>query len=256
MFNHFKQFPKLIHFISTRKDGVSSKPFDSLNVSFSVGDNAENVLTNRKILAEKIGIPIENCVIPQLSHGTNIEIVSKKDRGRGIFSPATAFEATDAMITNVPETCLWVTSADCTPIFLYDPAKQVIAMAHAGWKGTLSEIAALTAQKMHLHFECQYEDIRVGIGTSIGECCYEVSQELAEKFVMFFGKKVISHKESSHFHLNLWEANRIQLEKIGILPQNIESTNICTACNTDSYYSYRKEDGNTGRFCAGMYLTI
>ena len=166
----FSQFPNIAAFISTRKGGVSAAPFDSLNVSFSVGDLPEKVLENRKIVAQNAGISLENCIIPQLSHGTHIEIVQEKDRGKGIFSPETAFKATDAMITNIPETCLWVTSADCTPIFLYAPQKQVIGMAHAGWKGTLAGIAAKTAEKMQADFGCSLEDIRVGIGTSIGEC--------------------------------------------------------------------------------------
>ncbi len=254
MFNHLSQFAKIVHFISTRKGGVSAAPFDSLNVSFSVGDLPENVLENRRILAESVGIALENCIIPQLCHGTNIEIVRVGDRGRGVFSPENAFKETDGFITNVPEICLWVTSADCTPVFFYDPEKQVVAMAHAGWKGTLAEIAAKTALKMHTDFACNLAEIRVGIGTSIGACCYEVSKELAEKFSTAFGEKVVSVKENTSYYLDLWEANWIQLEKIGILSQHIEVSNICTACNTDLYYSFRKENGNTGRFCAGIYL--
>ena len=253
MFSHLSQFSKIVHFISTRKGGVSAAPFDSLNVSFSVGDFPENVLENRRILAKTVGIAVENCIIPQLCHGTNIEIVRAEDRGRGIFSPENAFKETDALITNIPEICLWVTSADCTPVFFYDPEKQVVAMAHAGWKGTFSEIAAKTALKMQTDFACNLADIRVGIGTSIGVCCYEVSAELAEKFAHVFGEKVINARNEA-FYLDLWEANKIQLEKIGILPQNIEIANICTACHTDLYYSFRKETGNTGRFCAGIYL--
>lgn len=246
-------FPNLTHFISTRQGGVSKEQFTSLNVSQLVGDVAEKVYENRRTLAESLGTSSETCILPQLTHGKNVQIVGKMDAGRGWAQHETAILDTDALITQEKGLCLIVTLADCTPLLFFDPKKEVIAVAHAGWKGTFAKIGVETLQKMHTHFGCEMQDILVGIGISIGQCCYEISEDLAHKFCENFGEEVVLYKEGKP-HLDLWQANQIQLLEAGILPQNIAIAGVCTACNSDVFFSHRKEAGKTGRFCAGMMM--
>ena len=190
-------------------------------------------------------------------HESNVAVITEELKGRGAFNFDTAISATDAMVTNTPNICLTVLQADCVPLLFFDLKKKVIGVAHAGWKGTVRVVAQNTVKVLKENFHCSPDDIFVGIGPSIGPCCYEIGQEV----VIQMGKA--SHKKSDYIHetpdgkayFNLWEANKMQLVQSGIPEKNIEIAKICTYCNHTVFFSYRHQQRETGRFGAGIMLT-
>ena len=139
-----------------------------------------------------------------------------------------------------------VLAADCVPVLMYDSRMRVIAAVHAGWRGTVGRIAAQTVERMQDEFGCDPRDVIVGIGPSIGPCCFEVGEEVVEA----------AREGLGNYQLNLWEANRRQLRQVGVEDARIEVAGICTVCHHDQFFSYRGDRGNTGRFGAGIMLNI
>jgi YfiH family protein len=143
------------------------------------------------------------------------------------------------------------------PILLYDPVLHISAAIHAGWRGTVHSVTANTIHALSDNFGCKPENLVAGIGPSIGPCCYEVGtdveQAVLEKWITpegFLVKSIIKEKPS----FDLWYANRYELLRLGLKPENIETAGICTKCNSGAYFSSRAGNGITGRFCAGIML--
>ena len=152
-----------------------------------------------------------------------------------------------------------VLAADCVPVLMYDPRMRVIAAVHAGWRGTVGRIAAKTVERMREKFGCDPRDMLVGIGPSIGPCCFEVGEEVVEAALEGLGDLkglVETGKHPGKYQLNLWEANCRQLRQVGVEDARIEVAGICTVCHHDQFFSYRGDRGNTGRFGAGIMLNI
>jgi YfiH family protein len=250
--------PKNIrHFISTRTGGYSNPPYNSLNLALHVGDDPDKVLKNRKRLAEAIGIPLDHSTIAKQVHSGTVTVISEEMKGRGSTNQEDAVEATDAMVTDVPGICLIILVADCVPMLFFDPDRNVIAAAHAGWRGTLQSIALHTVRAMENHFGCSPQDILVGMGPSIGPCCYEVGPEVIAqvKAVLSSCQEYIHHEsKDGNGYLDLQKANRDQLVRAGIRRENIETANQCTCHNAHIFYSYRHQHGETGRFGAGICM--
>jgi YfiH family protein len=245
------------HFVSTRTGGHSRQPYDSLNLSFCVGDDPKNVLNNRKLLAGTLGIPLTNLTTAKQIHDGHVTIISESQRGKGSIDYKGAIDATDAMVTNVPNICLMILLADCVPILFYDPSKGVIGVAHAGWRGSLQCVAQNTLKVFREYFGCLPQDILVGIGPSIGPCCYQVSQEVIFEVEHIFGTKqgcVRNESADGKGYLDLRAVNRKQLLEAGIPESNIETARICTCDHPDLFYSYRHRKGKTGRFGAGIVI--
>ncbi|WP_410514528.1 peptidoglycan editing factor PgeF [Paenibacillus sp. BR2-3] len=243
---------------TSRQGGAGKAPYESLNCAFHVGDNPKDVISNRRILARKLGFQLEDWTCGEQTHGVNIAVVDYKDRGLGSEDRTSAFAETDGLITNVPGVLLTSFYADCVPLYFYDPVRSAVGLAHAGWKGTVAEIAAAMVIKMSDEYGSRPHDILAAIGPSIGECCYEVNDHvmnqvhpLEEHFVTETGLSQSLYRKSEangdKSMLNLKELNRRIMIKAGILPTHIECTTWCTSCNPDLFFSYRKENGVTGR---------
>jgi len=245
------------HFISTRKGGVSKPPFDSLNLGLNVGDDPDKVMKNRKRLAAAIGIPLRHFTIGEQIHSGNVTIISEESRGKGSTNNKEAINATDAMVTNVAGICLVILVADCVPMLFFDPAQRAIGVAHAGWKGTLQLIAQKTVMAMEKAFGSLAEDIVVGVGPSIGPCCYKVGPDVISQVEIIFHTKkeyILNESKGGEGYFDLWRANEMQLLDAGIERKNIEMAMSCTCHNSDLFFSYRHQKGVTGRFCAGITL--
>lgn len=243
-----------------RQGGASKEPYDSLNCAFHVGDAPEDVLSNRVALAEALNFKPEAWTCGEQTHGADIAVVREADRGRGQKDRASAFQSTDGLLTDVPGVLLTSFYADCVPLYFYDPVHHVVGLAHAGWKGTVAQIADAMVKKMEAVYNSDPHDIVAAIGPSIGDCCYEV-----DDYVMEHVRRLetdlknraeasdsvelyrASNTDKSKYMLNLKEMNRRIMIKAGILPTHIECTTWCTSCNTDLFFSYRKENGKTGR---------
>jgi YfiH family protein len=159
----------------------------------------------------------------------------------------------DILITNRPEVTLFLRFADCVPIMLFDPRQQAIALVHAGWRGTLQKASAAAARALVEHYGSRPQDIRAGIGPSIGPCHYAVGEEVVAGTRAAFGAEAEQLLIQNHQpHLNLWEANALALRQVGV--EQIEVSGLCTACHTEHFFSHRGERGQTGRFGALLGL--
>ncbi|RYD06339.1 hypothetical protein N752_05450 [Desulforamulus aquiferis] len=221
-----------------------------------VGDRSEDVAANRAIACRGLGINWKHLVAGVQVHGCHVQRVEGDDRGRGAQDYSTAFSDTDALITNIPGVPLSSYYADCVPILLYDPVTLSVGLAHAGWRGTVQGIAGLTVGKMVEAYGSNPGDILAGIGPSIGPCCYQVDlpvqRALAEKFS--FWADLLEPMVPERWKLNLWETNRRALIEVGLNSNNITTANLCTACNRDLFFSYRAEQGNTGRMASFIMI--
>jgi len=256
-FENLSEFKEIRHFVSTRKGGVSKSPFDSLNLGLRVGDNPDNVFKNRKRLATTIGIPLRHFTIGEQIHSGNVTIIAEELRGKGSTNHKEAINATDAMVTNIVDICLVILVADCVPILFFDPVKRAIGFAHAGWKGTLQFIAQKTVRAMEKAFGSLPRDIVVGVGPSIGPCCYKVGPDIISQVEIIFHTKkeyILNESKSGEGYFDLWKANLTQLLHAGIKRKNIEMAMMCTCHNPDLFFSYRHQKGSTGRFCAGITI--
>ena len=254
----FSLFPEemAVHAISTRQAGVSRKPYDFLNLALHVGDDEEAVLKNRSIFSASLEVKAENIVSPQQVHGDRIFRVTSEHVGRGAGSYADAIPETDALITDEPGIPLMLCFADCTPVLFLDPEHKAVGIAHAGWKGTMKRIAQKTLEAMGREFGTVPEACLAGIGPSIGPCCYEVGSEVAEACREAFPgqeEKLLVRRDGK-LRFDMWKANRLQLIDSGMLPENIESADTCTACEHSWYFSYRADGGITGRIAAMIAL--
>ncbi len=239
---------RITHGMFTRLGGASQGPFSSLNVGHTVGDDPVNVAANHTAIYQVLGTRAEAVVTARQVHGNRVAVVSTDDGGR-------AFPETDALISNVPGVFLLLRFADCVPIFLAARRQGAIGLAHAGWQGTLQEIAIQTVRAMAANFGCRPEDLCVGLGPAIGPCCFEVGPEVIERLRALgsFSEELITRPQpNGHAYVDLWQANALQLRQVGV--RHIEFANLCTSCHLDEFYSHRAERGRTGRLAAMIGL--
>jgi len=190
-------------------------------------------------------------VCAEQKHTSNIGIVSERflAESNDCFC---CFKQTDAIVCPLPNVSIAIMTADCAPIFLVDPVQKVIALAHAGWKGTLGRIAAKTVVTM-TELGCSKEDLIAWVGPMAGGCCYEVSNELIETFQAEFSEWPVKSSIGTR-NLDLVEINCRQLENAGLLGNKVHRSNICTIHNTDTFYSYRADNGTHGRIISAMVM--
>lgn len=228
--------------------------FDKTNVVNSVfttrvGDKDDVLET----VGEILGISREGMAVSKQIHGTNIAIVDDIEEYNNFREKV---EGIDGIITNKTDVALVTFYADCVPLFFFDINKNVIGLAHAGWKGSLKGIGAKMVSKMKLYFNSVPKDILVGIGPSIGKCCYEVGEDLFKLFNNKFEEqtKYLFYKKEDKYFLDLWMCNKNLLLKEGIPENNITVSYLCTSCNVDTFYSYRRENGTNKRMAAALRL--
>lgn len=227
--------PGLIHGFSTRKGGVSSPPFDSLNLGINTIDQQENIQYNRNQFYNILGVHANHLAYPQQVHEDHVAVVIK---------PAELHQ-TDAVITKIPGLALSIQVADCAPVFLYNSKIPSIGLVHAGWRGTASEITKKTVRMMIDQFNANPKDILAFIGPSIGPCCYQIGDE---------AKSCFDSSCLNHDHLDLWQCNKNQLIQSEIPDFNIQVSGICTSCNSSLFFSHRESGGQTGRMMALMMI--
>lgn len=254
-------FPKLSacgavrHAFSTRHGGVSSGYCSSMNLSFSKEEERANVEENYRIICSAAGIATEHLVLSRQTHTNNVRIVTKEDCGIGFSRPS--FEDVDGLITAEPGVALVTQYADCTPLLFCDPVKRVAATSHAGWRGTALQIGRVTVERMQQHFGCRPENIIAAIGPCIGPCCYEVDEPVRQAFsgaVPDLESIFAPSEREGHYMLDLCAANREILINSGILPENIDVSDICTCCNSEELFSHRATAGKRGNMAAIIEL--
>lgn len=248
------------HGFTTRMGGVSTGIYESLNLSFTRGDEDEAVRENYRRVAEALGVSVDQIVCSDQTHTTHVRRVTRKDAGHGVTKEKTFFD-TDGLITNEPGLVLATFYADCVPLYFLDPVKKAIGLSHSGWRGTVHRMGAQTIKAMQQEFGSDPKDILCAIGPSICQDCYEVSADVAEKFEKEFftqgldrPEELLLDKKNGKYQLNLWKANEIVLREAGILKEHLQITDICTCCNPDLLFSHRESHGKRGNLAAFMAL--
>ncbi|MEN6519888.1 MAG: peptidoglycan editing factor PgeF [Armatimonadota bacterium] len=251
---NIEQTELVTHCFTTRHGGVSASSRNSLNMALHVGDDPASVLENRRRLSASLNIDPSAIVCAEQVHGSEVAVVKAEDTGSGAVTFEDSIPNTDALITNVPGTTLSLFFADCVPVFILDPARKAIGLAHAGWKGTALSIALKTVEAMQREFGTDPSGCLAAIGPSIGRCCYDVSTDAAEAVFTAAGDdRIIARACQDKMRLDLKLANWFILRKSGIPEANIAVSELCTACEAEDFFSYRR-DGPTGRMAAIMAL--
>ena len=230
---------------TTRHEGVSRPPYNSLNLGLGTLDSPHNVEGNRSILVRNFGIGIDKLVTVNQVHGDDILVI---DEANPDFSHFLKVDC-DGIITNQPGVMIGVCVADCYPVLLLDPVRRVTAALHAGWKGTAAGIAKKGVEALVKLFGTDPRDLLAAVGPGIGSCCYEVDSRVMENFRKS-GQDFASFsadKGEGKFLLDLSEANYQQLLRTGIPAGNIEVEKLCVSCNRELFFSYRRDAGETGR---------
>lgn len=245
----FESLPEVKHGVFTREGGASAAPWHSLNLGGNVGDDPQAVRQNHVRMYAALGVDGERACSVWQVHSADVILANGPVQGRRWLALA------DAMVTDRPDTPLSMRFADCTPLLFHDPVRRVIAMAHAGWRGTVLGVGSNTVRAMQQAYGCRPADIHAGIGPSIGPHRYQVGEEVVEAVQDYFGTTdglIRRDASDGTAYLNLWEANRLDLNRAGV--EQIEIAGLCTATRTDEFFSHRAERGRTGRFGAVMVL--
>lgn len=237
----FKPYPHLSAGISTRHGGVSQYPFASLNMDNKGPDEAALRDENRRIFCHELGFAPEQLVRSLQVHGTEVLVTDKSGY----------YEGFDAIVTNKKGLLIGVSIADCTPILVFDSKNHVIAAIHAGWKGTVGQLVAQTLQTMHQLYGTMGNDCAAYIGPCIDECTFEVGDEVAIQFDAAF--KTWDNQRGKYM-IDLKKANAAQLLAFKIPPKQIEISPFSTVLNNSDFFSYRHENGITGRMLAAIGL--
>jgi purine-nucleoside/S-methyl-5'-thioadenosine phosphorylase / adenosine deaminase len=235
--------PRLVHAIFTRHGGVSRPPYASLNLGLAVGDDPDAVHTNHERICEALGIDAVRMAKCHLVHGHTIQVVTATLAG-GWLGKA------DGMVTAQPGVFLTMRFADCVPILLHDPQRRAVGLVHAGWRGTVQDVAGAAVRTMVSELGCAPGDISAVIGPSIGPCCYEVGADVisAVGSALPDSAPLFGYRNGGAAHFDIWEANRRQLLAAGA--GCVRAMDLCTACRNDRFFSHRAEGGRTGRFGA------
>lgn len=277
-FEQFQQFSAVTHGVFTRHGGYSAAPYASLNTSGTLkgGDNLDHVIQNRQLVLKALHLEDTPTVTLWNVHGADVAVFERGAPWRTDWAYRSYYERTwdaayvrkgDAIITRERGVALSLSFADCTPILFYDPVQQVIGIAHGGWRGTARGVVFATLDAMRVHFGSRPQDIYAGIGPTIGPCCYEISANVQELVMgqqefsemptcpqyrpliaeaAVFSLVALPDRES--LRLDLATTTRNQLLLAGVPPEHIEQAGLCTACHKDRFFSYRAENGKTGRF--------
>lgn len=255
-FDNLKPFDNEIgHFVTSRNQSLPPSTENYFTIGLNGVVENEIVLSNRKQVAEQLGFSSDSYVFASQVHGNRVAVVREEDRGKGAFDRSSYLCDVDAMVTNRKGICLVAQAADCVPILFFDPLENVIGAAHAGWKGTVSKIPAEVVKTMIAEFGSNPENLVVGIGPSIGSCCYEVGHEVTAMVKDAFGTTeglILDNEKFTKPVFDLWEANYRTLVEVGVKPENIEIAGICTKCNNQLFFSARA--GDKGRFGAGVII--
>jgi len=250
MFYVFPQLERLgfvDHGFSTRFGGVSEGYHRSMNLSFSNGDDEIKVMENFRNFAGALGVDVKSMVLSDQDHGTCLREIEEKDQGKGLIKEKD-YQGIDGLLTKVPRTALVTQHADCIPLFFADSKHQAVAMVHSGWRGTWGEMAKKTVEGMKTAFGTKAEDLYVGIGPSIGPCCFEVEQDVLVKLqeVPSWKDQDVVFQGNEKYRVDLWQLNKRMLQDAGVQESRIFVTDLCTKCHPQVFFSHRIHGNQRG----------
>ena len=242
-----KPYSNISCFSTTRHGGCGEGAYATFNCTHYCGDNPEHVKLNLGKLAMSLPESPRLFVIPRQTHTTNVRIITD-------VPTLEELQDVDAVVTHLKGFCLCVSTADCVPILLYDKVKQVVAAVHAGWRGTVGRIVEKTLEAMKSHYGTEGKDVIACIGPSISLESFEVGDEVYDAFAETGFDMDSIAKKYEKWHLDLWEANRLQLLAQGVFPKHIEVAGICTYQQYEDFFSARRLGIKSGRILSGIML--
>lgn len=256
-YDSMKLYPQVQAFSTTRKGGCSTGAYASFNCSPYCGDEPLHVRQNLIHLEHLLPvIPIE-WVIPHQTHGTSVLAVDEHYAAASVAERTEMLEGVDALMTNRKGFCLCISTADCIPLLLFDRRQEVVAVIHAGWRGTAHGITARTIESMKAVYGSQPQDIQAVIGPGISLEAFEVGLEVYEAFreAGFPMEKVARwYRPTAKWHIDLWAANVWMLQNSGVLASQIELAGICTYLQCNDFFSARRLGIKSGRILSGIML--
>ena len=244
---HYEIAPDITAFSTERGCQDPTLPYDGFNITYYTDDDAQHIATCRQMLCDVLGISNERLILPRQVHHTEIAEVTEENL-------SDKFDGIDALMTTLPQTCIGVSTADCVPILIYDKRVRAIAAAHAGWRGTVARIGRKTIEAMAERYDSKASDLKVVIGPSIGPDAFEVGDEVYQAFseASFDMDKIAFKREK--WHIDLWQANAIDLELAGVPHENIEIAGICTYEQHQDFFSARRLGIKSGRIYTGIMI--
>ena len=256
-FASFEACPNISHFVTTRLGGVSTGSYGSFNCSPFTHDTPEHIQANTALLLESMRQKPQELIIPHQTHQTEIVTVDRAFLALSADARRDRLEGVDALTTDEPGCCIAVSTADCIPVMLYDAQHQAVAVAHAGWRGTVSSIVAKTIGRMQRCYHTDASSLMACIGPGISLPSFEVGDEVYAAFrdAGFPMHQVsVRHEDTGKWHIDLWEANRWQLLQAGVPASQIELSGICTYQHPDLLFSARRLGIDSGRILSGIML--
>ncbi|MDZ5711577.1 peptidoglycan editing factor PgeF [Jeotgalibacillus haloalkalitolerans] len=245
-----KRFPGLTALFTTKHGGVSQGYFSSLNTGLHVNDQRLDVIHNRHTVARNSGWELNKWIFADQVHGTRVVQVTSRHAGMGTENYSGAVKAADGLWTFDQGVGLSLGFADCVPIYFAEPETGYAGVAHAGWKGSVGNIAGEMIRQAAEAGVCA-EKVYVMIGPSIGECCYQVDQRVIDQIPEdISGKGIYETVAEGQYKLNLQELNKQLLLKAGVKEHHIEISGMCTGCYDQLFFSHRRDQGKTGRMSA------
>jgi YfiH family protein len=245
-FESLKDIWPLRHAISTRRGGGSLPPYESLNLALNIGDDVAKVVNNRVKVCSVIDASINKFVGLEQPHSANVYVLRSPSDLGGFDDWSQVKKNVDAIITNIRGITLFTFSADCALILFFDPVHEALGLAHAGWRGTILNICHNVVRSMQVEYGSNPEDIFVGIGPVICSNDLNINENSGHNV------RELLTSSGNGYTLNIQDLLIHQLVNLGIT--NIETANICTAENTNLFYSFEKEGTVTGRFGIIAYL--
>ena len=236
------------HCFTTRIGGVSEGYLSSLNLGIHRGDDPRNVEKNYEILANELGFDMEKLVFTRQTHTNIVRAVDESNCGEGLRREVEP--ECDALVTDTPGLVLAAFTADCTPILLHDPVTGAVGAVHAGWRGTVADIAGNAVRAMGDRFGTKPEDIRAAIGPNIGVCCFETHADVPEAVRAVLGEEAEGFivPTGEKFRVDLKGINAALLRRAGV--KHIEVSCDCTACRPDRFWSHRRLGNDRGSLAA------
>ncbi len=243
------------HGFSTRQGGISRGVYSSMNFWFNCEDNPAHVQENFRRYTAALDVELERAVLTHQTHETRIRMITEKDVGKGFAVPRD-YERIDGLMTNIKGIPLMTFHADCIPIYLTDPENRAIGLAHAGWRGTVNQIAVEIVERMRSAYGTRPENVIAGIGPSIGQCCFKIHDDVHNQFLELlpFTKKMFLKPNSRQWSISLQDVTRILLHGTGIPMDSIFLADICTCCHHQLFFSHRVHGTERGTMGALIQL--
>jgi YfiH family protein len=233
---------------STRGGGTSAMPDRSLNLAGFNEDAAENILENRRRFLKLFAGDWVLAGCWQV-HGADIRLIENAANAKPAEDARGDTVYCDAIVSDARGVLAGVKTADCVPILIGDPATGAFAAVHAGWRGTLAEVATKALRRMSAEYGTKPSNALVAIGPAAAACCYEVGSEVMEAFSNAFPTQqdLFTRTREHHACVDLLQSNRTQLRSAGVKEDRINTAPLCTMCHTDLFFSYRREKSMYGR---------